>query len=575
MTFEDFGIRGVHASGAPVQRVLCPNCSPNSKTPTTCLTVWVKDGTWSCNKCGWGKGLSLNSNLKQWKEIQPKKEITYLSDKQLHWFETRGITKPVIERNKVGTCKHYFPQVEQEKQAVAFRYYVGETLVNVKYRDKDKNFTQETGADRTFFKINDILETDTCIITEGEIDALSFEVAGFSNAISVPDGAPNPTAKNVDTKMQFLEHSRRFFNHVKKIYLAVDIDAPGLKLREELARRLGKNKCWVVHFPDDCKDANEVLVKHGPERLAECLQQSVPYPIEGAYEAKDRFEYLNELYRNGFPHGARTSYDQFDEHFSFHPGQLTVITGIPSHGKSNFLDQITVRLSMLHGWRGALFTPENYPLEIHQMRIAEIFTRKPFLPSYNDRMNSNMFDIAKEFIQDTYFYIQPENERYSLDNILEIAEYFVQAKGINYLVLDPWNTIEHHIPNGETEISYQARTLNRLKYFARAMGIHVFLIAHPIKMAKLAGGRNYEIPNPYSISGSAHWYNVPDNAWCVYRYFHEDGTSDTQVYIQKVKHKFIGKIGMVQFKFDTASQSYAELNMTLRSPVSGERYDWF
>lgn len=574
-TFEQLGIRGVNPNGADKQYVQCPKCRPHQRTPTDCLTVWVKDGTFSCNKCFWGKGIKVGStNIREWRQATPKAPLTTPSDKMYEWFAKRGIPRGVVDRNRITRSVHWFPQVKEERPATCFAYYVGDTLTNIKYRDREKNFSQLPGADQTFYKINDIAESSTAIICEGEIDALSFEVAGMTNAISVPGGAPNPEARNVDQKLAFLEDSRFLLSHIDKFYIATDNDGPGIRLREELSRRLGRSKCWVVRFPDGCKDANDVLVRHGAERLALCIDQAELYPVEGAVDAASRFENLDDLHEYGFPDGARTGWEQFDEHFMHYPGQLTIVTGIPGHGKSNFLDDLSHRLAALYGWKWGLFSPEHNPIEIHELRLAEIFVGKPFLPSYNGQMSREDLQVAKEFIRGHYHYILPENEEYTIDNILTVAEYYVQAKGIRGLILDPWNTIEHQAGPDQSETLYTAKILNKIKSFARAQGIHIFLVAHPTKMETIGRKKdsevtNYQIPNLYNISGSAHWFNIADNGMTVYRHYFEDGTSQTHVYIQKVKHRFIGKTGKVMFNFDRSCSRFSPAAFTLTDPLSG------
>ena len=81
--------------------------------------------------------------------------------------------------------------------------------------------------------------------------------------------------------------------------LATDNDEPGQALAEELARRLGRERCWRVRFPtgdldpaaplSDApppgfrKDANDVLLNDGPEALQALIDKADPYPIRGLF----------------------------------------------------------------------------------------------------------------------------------------------------------------------------------------------------------------------------------------------------------------------------------------------------
>ena len=165
---------------------------------------------------------------------KPTPELKPLDTKALDYLMSRGITPEVAARNQISLATKYMPQVEEEVLCIAFPYIKDGRIVNVKYRDKRKYFTQESGAERTWYRYDDIDPKQT-IIVEGEFDALALEVAGFRHCVSVPDGAPTSNAKNLTQKFSFLDIEDTRIDEVEKFILAVDSDAPGRKLEEELA----------------------------------------------------------------------------------------------------------------------------------------------------------------------------------------------------------------------------------------------------------------------------------------------------------------------------------------------------
>jgi twinkle protein len=559
--YEDFGIYGISPRGKIEQRVICPKCSHTRKKENqnvTCLCVNIEKGTWLCQHCGWAGGLYMRDNNKPFIPKPVKTNAESPTENAYQWFEKRMIPKEIVDRNKITIEKVFMSQLEKEDTCICFNYFVGETLVNIKYRSPRKLFQQVKGGQKIFYKINDLENETDAIVTEGEMDSLAFEVAGFKNAVSVPDGGINPEVKNIHTKLDYLDNCSEYFKDKHRIYLATDMDGPGIRLREELARRLGKSRCWIVRFPEGCKDANEVLMKLGKDKLKECIDQAELYPIEGIHYANERRDELLDLYENGFPNGAKTGYSEFDEHITFYGSQLTIVTGIPSHGKSNFMDQIMLKLAENHNWSWGIFSPENATIEIHLLRLCEIMVGKPFMKEYNGRMSMEEMIQARDFINDHVYFILPDNEEYKLERILEAASGLVLKHGIKGLIIDPWNTLEHQIGN-ETETIYTGKVLNQLKYFARLHDIHLILVAHPRKMPKRKDNDHFEVPTLYDISGSANWFNIADNGLVVYRKFSSDFTkSNPIVYIQKVKHKFIGKTGYAKFDFDVTCQRYIE-----------------
>jgi twinkle protein len=559
--FEDFGIYGIDLNKYGEQRTTCPKCSStrqNSHKNIKCLSVNADKGTWFCHHCGHSGGLYEKQNFRKFEPKPIKSNSVSPTDKVFQWFESRKIPKSIVERNKISIEKVFLSQMDKEDTCVCFNYFLDDTLVNIKYRNPQKVFQQVKGGSKIFYKLNDLNNQTDAIITEGEIDALSFEVAGFLNAVSVPDGGINPEVKQIQTKLDYLDNCSDYFKNMHRIYLATDSDAPGIRLREELARRLGKSRCWIVRYPNDCKDANEVLMKYGNLKLKQCIENAELYPIEGIHYANDRRDELKDLYENGFPNGAKTGYSNLDELITFYGSQLTIVTGIPSHGKSNFMDQLMIKLAINHNWSWGIFSPENATIEIHLLRLCEILIGKPFLKDYNNRMSFDEMESAREFINNHTYFILPDNEEYRLERILEAASGLVLKHGIKGLILDPWNTLEHQYGN-DSETIYTGKVLNQLKYFARIHDIHLILVAHPRKMARRKDSKLFEVPTLYDISGSANWFNIADNGIVVYRQFNEAMTESYPiVYIQKVKHKFIGKTGFAKFDFDVSCQRYIE-----------------
>ena len=146
---------------------------------------------------------------------------------------------------------------------------------------------------------------------------------------------------------------------------------------EEIARRIGKDKCWIVEWPDGCKDANDVLVKKGKKEVDRVIYKSRPYPVAGLYDAKHFYEQVDEIYEKGMGRGESTGYPNVDELYTIVEGQLTVVTGHPSSGKSEFIDQIMVNLAEERGWKFAVCSFENEP-RLHIAKLISKHFRKPF-----------------------------------------------------------------------------------------------------------------------------------------------------------------------------------------------------
>lgn len=537
----------VDANKANENAQVCPVCSEQRKNRKAKVFSYnATQGIGYCQHCGVKvvkKKELEKSNTAQY--TRPKWENhTELPDKVVEWFKTRGIGQNSLLDCRVTYGKEFMPQVSQEMGVIQFNYFRDGELVNVKYRDGQKNFKLVKGAELIFYGLDDIKDKDECVIVEGEIDKLSYYEVGIKNVVSVPNGAAKGSLK-----LEYLDNCWELFEGMKKIYLATDDDQAGRILQEELARRFGKERCYKVTFFGH-KDANELL-QADRLHLEDTIQQAVEFPIEGVYTARDLEKAIWDLKRNGMRQAQTIGIPAFDKQISFEEGYVTLVTGIPGHGKSEFTDQIVTALNRKAGWKAAYFSPENWPLHYHHSKIATKLTGGSFTTE-----SDKCTELAIDYCEKNFFMIYPE-EDFSLDSILEKARMLVKKVGIKSLIIDAWNKLEHlHVGN---ESQYISKELDKLDTFAKRNGIHVFLVAHPTKMRKEDDGINYVVPDGYSVSGSAAFFSKPANVICVYRRYFDVGRSTVEVYIQKVKFRHWGEgRGTVGLKFDQENGRYYE-----------------
>lgn len=574
--FTDFNIQISPGRTGEVS-TSCPQCSPHrQKNPKAkCLSVNVEKGVWHCNHCDWSGTLKAGSDGPStpyaWTPKVYRKPVyepaTTDMDKTLEWFLKRGIPQNVVERNRISTGMVYMPQEEQEVKAIRFPVYRNGELVNIKSRDNKKNFRMESGAERILYGMDDAAGHDTLIIVEGEIDKLSIETTGLINCVSVPDGAPSPKSKDYTSKFSFLEGCEDFLAGFKQIILAVDNDEPGQKLEEELARRLGRDRCSRVQWPEGCKDANDVLVKKGSGSLKDVIDQARPYPIKGLFDVTDFTAQIDRLYEHGHSAGKKTGFPSLDKYMTIPEGQLSIVTGQPSSGKSEVIDAIIINLARAYGWTFAIFSPENQPLELHFQKLSEKFIGKPFFGLPRLRMNKQDLAEAKKWINDRFTFMLPDADDLSVEKVLDLARTAISRKGVKGIVIDPWNELDHSRPGNLTETEYISASLSKIRRFARDCNVHVWLIAHPTKLQKDKITGKSPVPTLYDIAGSAHFRNKADLGLTVHRDLLQEG-SPVEIHVQKVRFKAYGKPGLVKLDYDFTTGRYSEIGCSNPTPYS-------
>jgi len=524
---------------------ICPLCSTDRKPENKkakCSSYDWERGLGTCHNCD--KSFQLHTYKRKGKAereyVKPEiKKVDLVVDKTLEWFKTRGITKDTLDELKVTTGQEFMPQTGKSENTIQFNYYVGGQLTNVKYRDARKNFKLYKGAEKVFYNIDNTVGHDYCIIVEGEMDVLALHEAGITNAISVPNGA-TLNSNNLD----YLDNCIDYFDDMSKIIIAVDSDAPGQALQTELIRRLGAEICYITTF-DDCKDANEYLVKHGSKELLSRITNAKPVPLENVTTFRDIEDEVTDFVRNGFKKGFQIGLDNFDEIFSTYTGQFITVTGIPSSGKSDFVDQMCVGYNKEYGWKTAFASPENAPTYLHAHKLM----RKVWgdMPNKGD-IGGDKWNQVAEHVNDSFFFI--DMERYTLESVLRKGAELVKRKGIKCLVIDPFNKVRDVDCTTEDVNRYTMEYLTKIETFAKKYDVLVMIVAHPTKMYKNQNGK-IEEPTMYNIKGGGEWYDASYHGLLVHRDYE---LKTTKVKVLKVKFQNLGENGAeAHFKWEPRS----------------------
>ncbi len=541
-------------------KTYCPQCRDSrSNKRDKSLSLQLDLGLGKCHYCGWSFSLTAIESDEERQQRRNRKALsapaahfqrpvfdrnrTQLSEKLVRWFvEERCIPQEILTRMQIGEHPEFMPQTGQKENCACFHYFEEGTLINTKFRDARKHFKLVSGAELIPYNIDAIRDTPECIITEGEIDALSFMAIGRNDVVSAPAGASH----NLSWLDRFVESH---FENKRVIYIASDSDEKGEVLCRELIRRFGAGCCRVVSYGPGCKDANEHLVRYGVESLRIALAQAKEIPLEGVFTTADCEEELRTLFLNGFEKGADTGLEHLDKLCTFELGRLCVVTGIPGSGKSEFTDELMLRLCLRHGWKAAFFSPENMPLIYHMRKHIERLTGCRFHPR---RLPEPLYNKAVRFLSENVYHILPE-EDYTLDTILEKARELIRRRGIRLLVLDPFNRFDHQMSGKDSETNYIGNFLSRLLNFAVRHQCLVTLVAHPKKMDRDRATGRYLTPSLYDINGSANFKNICDFGLVVER---DKAAGVARVHVEKVRFRQLGTGGTASFVFDTTNGRY-------------------
>lgn len=545
-------------------RRTCPICSESRvhHRKSECLSISVEDtkACWQCWHCGDAGAVRLADKMPSILRPAPpvsnavKKMHDTISGGSKSFLTSRGISAETAILFGITEAIAYFPELKRETPAIAFPYYEKDKLWGHKLRSLDEKAHVCSRGLKTFFgsHLLDVVEDHRIIICEGELDALSIYMAKVMNAISVPNGASSFGAS--DAKDTLLWSIKAEIDKTERIVIATDNDEPGEKLGEELARRIGRHRCWKVIYPEGCKDANDVLMQYGHEALAEAIEKAIPWPIAGLYEAERFFEEVDHLHKNGFADKVKTGMGVVDEIYSVGNGLLTVVTGIPGHGKSTFVDQLMINLARTKDYSSIICSFEKPP-SVHIGQLSEMLLHKQFFKRDigGERMTERELHSTYGFINEHFkFMYQDDGAKASIDSIIDRIKTAVFRWGVQCAVIDPFNYIERP-KEAENETQFIDDILTKLRLLASAHDLHIWFVAHPTKIPMDHEG-NYQPPKGYSISGSAAWYSKADFGLTIHKQDKRSG--EVRVINWKTRFNWLGKEGECTVLYDQTRNVY-------------------
>jgi len=543
-SFNQYGLEAGKSQGT------CPLCSADRQPKNAkakCASYDWERGLGTCHNCNTSFQLHTYQRKGASEKVyvrpqQPDTLYTPVQTKVQEWFATRGISNKTLQDLRVIEGSEFMPQTGKTENTIQFNYYMGDQLINVKYRDGRKNFKLYKGAEKIFYNINSIVGYDSAIIVEGEMDVLAMHEAGIKNVISVPNGA-TLNSNNLD----YLDNCIDYLEDKVKIVLAVDADEAGQALKQEFIRRLGAEVCHLVDF-EDCKDANDYLVKHGSDKLRDAIHSARQVPLEGVSTLRDIEDELVDFVKNGFKPGFQIGIENFDKIFSTYTGQFITVTGIPSSGKSDFVDQMCVGYNKNYSWKTAFASPENQPTYLHAHKLM----RKVWMdmPSPGD-IGGQQWNTVADHVNDNFYFI--DMDKYSLEAVLRKGAELVKRKGIKCLVIDPFNKVRDTNANSDDVNRYTLEYLQKIEVFAKKFDVLVIVVAHPTKMYKGQDGK-IEEPTMYNIKGGGEWYDASYHGLLVHRDYE---AKTVKAKVLKVKFQNLGENGAeAHFRWEPKSGSF-------------------
>lgn len=386
--------------------------------------------------------------------------------------EDRNIPAEVLARYKIG----------EAGQDIVFPFLLPDgTLAMAKKRqavDGSKPMPTSAGCEPILFGWQAIPDdARSVVITEGEIDALSWAAYGYP-ALSVPYGGGG------GAKQAWIESEFERLERFEKIYLALDMDEPGETAAREISERLGRHRCFRVSMP--LKDGNECLVEGLAKSVMDGLiKLAMSYDPDGLALPSSLADDVIELFwpKPGKHVGYVTPYKKLGDKLLFRPAELTIWTGASGAGKSQVLSDCTVDW-VKQGAKVCLSSLEMKPQQtLKRMAKQTVGT---------DRPTEQAIRAAMQFL-DGGLILYTLTGKAKMDALLEVFDYCRAKYGCDTFVIDSLM----RLGIAGDDYNGQEGAIFRLVDWVIQRNVHVHLVAHSRKPEKGAG-----VPETEDIKGA-------------------------------------------------------------------------
>lgn len=560
-------------------KIRCPECQAdrrsNKNDKPLSVSVDNLGFRYNCHHCGASGGImSRASGTKPLPPMPtiPVEPVIVKTQQQnnaaLQYMIDRGLDEQVVkDRTILGTYSFAGERVD----AVGFPYKKDGEVVSVKWRSiEGKKFSQQ-GKCVEFFNIENYVPGNSILICEGEIDALAWMSAGLPDdvtVVSIPNGAPAKVKDGKidpadDNKFQYVWAAKSVLDSADRVILNTDNDEPGSALAEELVRRIGRSKAWSVNL-NGHKDAGEAIKKEGKKYLLSAYFKAQPLPEVGLHNADAFHGQFVDLYENGQAKGASTGIESLDKLIQIPTGMLTVVTGFPSCGKSDLVDQMCLNFALRYDWKTVYCSFEKPP-ELHMAQLAQKIVGKPFFDGHQEKMTPAERDYAAQFIDEHFLFMDYRRDGPSdIESILNIASTAVMRMGCRVLVIDPYNYLT--ISQNMRETDAISQILTKVQLWAKEHDAHVFFVAHPTKVSPDRRSDRKTVVTGHDIAGSAAWFAKADIGLTAWR--HPQDEDPPEAHIWKVRWSWLGRNGSCKLNFDKPTGRWNDWS------IEDDDFDW-
>lgn len=474
---------------------------------------------------------------KQYRHLKTPSEPIEPLPKAIEYLKSRGISEAVARQYEITVHA-------KRDDVIVFPFYDEKGKMQyVKYRDttffKGKTYTDKDGKQQASPKewmeknCKPILfgmkqcgkDRKRLVICEGQMDSLSVAEAGIGCAVSVPGGMNN---------FRWIPYCWNWVCEFEEIVIFGDYEHDHMTLLEDIRKRF-PNKIRYVQKDDykECKDANEILQKHGKDAVKAAVENAIEQPVKQVVELADvKKRDLKDIPK------FKTGFRQLDSYLGgyFYGGQLVILTGKRGQGKSTVANEFCVAAlqqgKKIFAYSGELpdWQYKNWidfqiagPQNIVENTLTD-GTVRHFIT------NSNQDQINNWYRGKFYLYDNKEVKDDELVDLVTTIENVIMQYGIDLVIVDNLMTALD-VDMAADEYRCQSKFVKKLSRIAKRLDVVIVLVAHPRKNSMTKDEND-------AVSGSGDITNAAD----IVMTFKRDIDHENHNYLSLSKNRWFGRL---------------------------------
>lgn len=563
--FANFVGTNAKPKGNELQFQYCPYCRGGKNHDKNTFSISLRTGQYECKRSSCGArgnmitlardfDFELSENVTRYYNVSNfnggfkkfKEKHIEVKDEAIKYMESRGISKETCQKYEITTHKD-----DDARLVFPFKDQFGE-LKLIKYRNA-KFIKGETKGNKEWCESNcmpilfgmnhcDVDKSKTLVLTEGQMDSLSLSEAGIENAVSVPFGVNGFT---------WIPHCWDFVKQFEKIIVFGDFEKGKITLVDDIARRF---KIQVLKIREQdykgCKDANEILQKHGKDALKFAVEHAQELPMNKVIdlsEVKPIDVFAIEKLRTGIKNLDSLLYGGLPF------GGVVLVTGKAGEGKSTMTSQILLH-AMEQGYKCFAYSGELSNAQFKAWMNFQLAGANHIYEYKNDVFGKIQFGISEKntalmdawYKGKCYMYDNSDIDGDEKESLIQIVEETILHYGVRVLLVDNLMTaLDLEKIDSFDKYDKQSLFVKKLSRLALKYNALIILVAHKRK-------NNFSTNTNDEVAGSSDIINL---ATITLSYEKSTDLQDTERLLKLSKNRLFGNLNTDGWKLSFNEKS--------------------